>query len=217
MATLFFPGCQVKKDYPEASKKLAEYIQSKGAVETVGCCRVDHGKATQSDTALVVCNNCANIVSESGDPGEIAFVWEMIDSDPSFPFPDYHGEKMTLQDCWMAADRPNVHKAIRSLLGKMNIQVVELPENREKTTFCGMNLTAPCNPSNAKLAPKRYVEEGGHMFHPMEPEERQAYFNDYCKQFTTDKVVCYCKSCRGALLAGGADARHIIQLLFPED
>ena len=117
----------------------------------------------------------------------------------------------------MAADRPNVHKAIRSLLGKMNIQVVELPENREKTTFCGMNLTAPCNPSNAKLAPKRYVEEGGHMFHPMEPEERQAYFNDYCKQFTTDKVVCYCKSCRGALLAGGADAKHIIQLLFPED
>lgn len=217
MATLFFPGCQVKKDYPEASKKLAEYIQSKGAVETVGCCRVDHGKATQKDTALVVCNNCANLVSESGDPGEIAFVWEMIDSDPSFPFPDYHGEKMTIQDCWLAVEKRHVQDAIRSLMRKMNIQVVELPENHEKTTFCGMNLTAPCNPSNAKLAPKRYVEEGGHMFHPMEPEERQAYFNDYCKQFTTDKVVCYCKSCRGALLAGGADAKHIIQLLFPED
>ena len=79
-----------------------------------------------------------------------------------------------------------------------------------------MNLTAECNPSNAKLAPKRYVEEGGHMFRPLSPEARQAYFTDYCKQFTTDKVVCYCKSCRGALLAGGADARHILQLLFPE-
>ena len=46
MATLFYPGCQIKKDYPEASKKLAEYIQSKRPVEVVGCCRVDHGKST---------------------------------------------------------------------------------------------------------------------------------------------------------------------------
>ena len=68
MATLFYPGCQIKKDYPEASKKLAEYIQSKRPVEVVGCCRVDHGKSTQEDTALVVCNNCANIIAESGDP-----------------------------------------------------------------------------------------------------------------------------------------------------
>ena len=216
MATLFYPGCQIKKDYPEASKKLAEYIQSKRPVEVVGCCRVDHGKSTQADTALVVCNNCANIIAESGDPGSIAFVWEIIDNDPDFPFPDYHGEKMTIQDCWLAVEKRHVQDTIRSLMRKMNIQVVELPENHEKTTFCGMNLTAECNPSNAKLAPKRYVEEGGHMFHPMSPEERQAYFTDYCKQFTTEKVVCYCKSCRGALLAGGADARHILQLLFPE-
>ena len=166
MATLFYPGCQIKKDYPEASKKLAEYIQSKRPVEVVGCCRVDHGKSTQADTALVVCNNCANIIAESGDPGSIEFVWEIIDNDPDFPFPDYHGEKMTIQDCWLAVEKRHVQDAIRSLMRKMNIQVVELPENHEKTTFCGMNLTAECNPSNAKLAPKRYVEEGGHMFRP---------------------------------------------------
>ena len=28
-----------------------------------------------------------------------------------------------------------------------------------------MNLTAECNPSNAKLAPKRYVEEGLSLIH----------------------------------------------------
>ena len=132
------------------------------------------------------------------------------------PSPTITGEKMTIQDCWLAVEKRHVQDAIRSLMRKMNIQVVELPENHEKTTFCGMNLTAECNPSNAKLAPKRYVEEGGHMFRPLSPEARQAYFTDYCKQFTTDKVVCYYKSCRGALLAGGADARHILQLLFPE-
>ena len=169
MATLFYPGCQIKKDYPEASKKLAEYIQSKRPVEVVGCCRVDHGKSTQEDTALVVCNNCANIIAESGDPGSIEFVWEIIDNDPDFPFPDYHGEKMTIQDCWLAVEKRHVQDAIRSLMRKMNIQVVELPENHEKTTFCGMNLTAECNPSNAKLAPKRYGGGGGTHVPPPVP------------------------------------------------
>lgn len=76
---------------------------------------------------------------------------------------------------------------------------------------------APCNPSNAKLAPKRYVEEGGHMFQPIPPEEQAAYFQSYCAQFTTDRVVCYCKSCRGGLLKGGKKALHILELLFPEE
>ena len=98
---------------------------------------------------------------------------------------------------------------------KMNIDVVELAENHENTRFCGMNLTAPCSESNAKLAPKRYVEEGADMFHPMTPEARKAYFQEYCKQFTTEKVVCYCKSCRGGLLQGGKQAFHILELLFP--
>ena len=152
MANLYFPGCKVKGDFPAASEKLAAYIQSKRVVTPVGCCRVDHDKLTPADTAVVVCNNCANIIAESGDPGQIEFVWEIIDNDPEFPFPDYHGEKMTIQDCWLAVEKRHVQDAIRSLMRKMNIDVVELAENHEKTRFCGMNLVAPCNPSNAKLA-----------------------------------------------------------------
>lgn len=91
MANLYFPGCKVKGDFPAASEKLAAYIQSKRVVTPVGCCRVDHDKLTPADTAVVVCNNCANIIAESGDPGQIEFVWEIIDNDPEFPFPDYHG------------------------------------------------------------------------------------------------------------------------------
>lgn len=217
MANLFFPGCKPKADHKEASAKLAAYIKEKFGVDPQGCCRVDHPKLTPQDTAIVVCNNCANIIDESGDADSIEFVWEIIDNDPNFPFPDYHGEKMTIQDCWMAVEKRSVQDAIRSLMKKMNIEVVELAENHENTRFCGMNLTAPCSESNAKLAPKRYVEEGADMFHPMTPEERKAYFQEYCKQFTTEKVVCYCKSCRGGLLQGGKQAFHILELLFPVD
>ena len=46
----------------------------------------------------MVCNNCANIIAESGDPGSIEFVWEIIDNDPDFPSRLPRGE-MTIQDC----------------------------------------------------------------------------------------------------------------------
>ena len=69
MATIFFGGCTPTADHPAESKKLAEYIQKKFGVEPIGCCRVNHPKLTEQDTAIVVCNNCANIIAESGDPG----------------------------------------------------------------------------------------------------------------------------------------------------
>lgn len=87
MANLYFPGCKVKGYFPAASEKLAAYIQSKRVVTPVGCCRVDHDKLTPADTAVVVCNNCANIIAESGDPGQIEFVWEIIDNESGVSLP----------------------------------------------------------------------------------------------------------------------------------
>ena len=136
----------------------------------MGCCRVDHGKSTQEDTAWWCATTAPTSSPRAETPGSIEFVWEIIDNDPDFPFPDYHGEKMTIQDCWLAVEKRHVQDAIRSLMRKMNIQVVELPENHEKTTFCGMNLTAECNPSNAKLAPQALRGGGGTHVPPPVPE-----------------------------------------------
>ena len=173
MANLYFPGCKVKGDFPAASEKLAAYIQSKRVVTPVGCCRVDHDKLTPADTAVVVCNNCANIIAESGDPGQIEFVWEIIDNDPEFPFPDYHGEKMTIQDCWLAVEKRHVQDAIRSLMRKMNIDVVELAENHEKTRFCGMNLVAPATPATPSWPPNAMWRRAATCSSPFPRRSRQ--------------------------------------------
>lgn len=154
MANLYFPGCKVKGDFPAASEKLAAYIQSKRVVTPVGCCRVDHDKLTPADTAVVVCNNCANIIAESGDPGQIEFVWEIIDNDPEFPFPDYHGEKMTIQDCWLAVEKRHVQDAIRSLMRKMNIDVVELAENPRKDPVLRDESGGPLQPQQRQAGPQ---------------------------------------------------------------
>ena len=215
MSYVFFPSCKAKADYPAASALLQEYIAERYGVAPIGCCRVHHKKLTSADTGLVVCNNCAAILEESSQAGNIEFVWNLIDNDTSFPFPDYHNQAMTVQDCWVAVEKKALQDTIRSLLRKMNIHIVELADNYDRTRFCGVNLLAKCNPSNAKLAPRRYVIEGSHMFTPCEPEEQRARFQNHCKQITTERVACYCKFCTDAINMGGKKGTHILELLFP--
>ena len=44
---------------------------------------------------------------------------------------------MTIQDCWRARNLPLLQRAVRLCLERMNIVVVELDENYEKTRFDG--------------------------------------------------------------------------------
>ena len=216
MATYYFPSCKVTAQFKDASKRARAYVNDKLGLTPIGCCRPNHAKLAAEDTAVIVCNNCALIIGENTD-ANIEFLWQVIDQDPDFPFPDYHGEKMTLQDCWIAFDKPQAHEAVRSLMRKMNIEVVELAENRENTKFCGPNLCAPCTESNAELAHKRYVEDFPHMFTPMGEGEQVAHFQEHCGHIQTDEVVCYCKFCADGINMGGKQGRHLVELLFPAD
>ncbi|AIF52965.1 hypothetical protein [Pelosinus sp. UFO1] len=215
MTKFFFPSCKAKATYTHASEKLRIYMRDRYNIDSIGCCRTEYQKLTVQDSAIVVCNNCAAIMEESSQAGNIEFVWDLIDNDADFPFPDYHSEIITIQDCWVAFEKRQLQDTVRSLLKKMNIKYVELDENFEKTKFCGVNLLASCTPSNAKLAPKRYVEEGAHMFTPCPPEEQITYFQKHCTQFQTEKVACYCKFCREAITMGGKQGIHLLELLFP--
>ncbi len=214
MAYVYFPSCKVTAQFKDASKRAREYVNRRFGITPIGCCRVNHKKLTADDTAIVVCNNCAAIIEENTGAA-IESLWQVIDQDPEFVFPDYHGEEMTVQDCWVSFEKRHFQEAVRSLLRKMNIRAVELEENYEKTRFCGVNLLAPCSASNAALAHKRYVEHYPHMFTPMEPEEQKEHFRRHCEQIRTEKVVCYCKFCTDAMNMGGKTGIHLIELLFP--
>lgn len=216
MAVVFFPSCKARADYKSASEKLAAYIYEKFGVLPIGCCRVNHQALTLNDTAIVVCNNCAAIIEENTQ-ATVKSVWEVIDEDAAFPFPDYHGENITIQDCRIGYDKRNYQDAVRSLLKKMNFTIIELEENYEKTKFCGVNLLKPCIESNARLAHKRYVEDFPDMFTPMPESEWPAYFRKHCAKIKTERVACYCKFCRDAINMGGKQGVHMLELLFPEE
>ena len=215
MAIIFYPSCKVQADFPAESAAVRRYLEERHGVQTAGCCRPHHPKLTPEDHAIVLCNNCANIVEESSNADTFTYVWELIDRDADFPFPDYGGECMTVQDCWAAVERRDMQEAIRSLLRKMNVTIVEQEENFDKTRFHGHALLAPCFPGNAKLIPRRYENGNSPMFTPMTEEEQHAYFQRHAQKLPTEKAVCSCKYCRDGIDACGKTGIHILQLLFP--
>ena len=216
MARLFFPGCKVKKRYPEASAWLAEQVIKRGyADEVTGCCRTEHQKLTAEDTAVCICNNCMAMIDEDADNGAMENIWVLIDNDPDFPLPDYSGRVMGVQDCGRAYDRADVQDAARSLLSKMGIEVVELPDAREKSTFCGQSFLKAVPKMDAGFAPKRYVEDAAArgIFVPHEPEAMQKALDDHASMIEPDEVACYCFACDMGLEAGGVNAHNMIELV----
>ncbi|MCL1992787.1 MAG: hypothetical protein FWG66_07555 [Spirochaetes bacterium] len=217
MAKIFFPSCKNKAAYPAASGKLREYLLANYAVETVaGCCRNEHKKLSPDDAAIVLCNTCFAFCEESSSVGKIVSVWEIVDSDFNFSFPNYNGEKITVQDCWRAIGRDKIHNAVRSLLKKMNMEPVELNENRHKSLFCGMATYMPQPAQNALLAPKRYGTDAPGMFKEHSEEARISFMQEHAKQFTTGRAVSYCLACDTGIKTGGKKSASLLNLLFGE-
>lgn len=137
MKYVFFPGCRIKEGYPESSKKLSSYIKKTYHIEPVGCCKENYGLLEEGTCALLICNNCANDLETFSVNQTREFIWEVIDKDPNFVFPDYHGKPFLLQDCNHGYNDEDIKKHVRSLLNKMNISILEM--NEEDSIPYGMS------------------------------------------------------------------------------
>ena len=213
----YFPSCKFTQMKPETSEKIKNFMASAG-VRVVGCCRPGHKALSGwNDTAITVCETCSIIIGENRPAAKVISLYEFIDSLAEFPFPDYKGERITLQDCYRAKEKAAEKAAIRSLLRKMNIKIVELPGTEEEINFDGSFLFGAMRPDNFTLAPRRFAEIKKDMT-PKTPEETDAWLKEYCRRFTTERVACYCNSCIAGLQQGlpeGKAAVHVAELLFP--
>ncbi len=235
----YISGCVFSARFPELSKRIREYAANRHGITVLRCCvsqwkekayeeKMPEGtlrdswkalkhseKFTEGDEVWSLCHNCSNIIEEQYQGVKVHTFWELIDSDKDFKFPDYSDMTVTVQDCWRSRERVEEQKAVRSLLRKMNINFVEAELNHENTDFCGVSLLEPPMKRNAMLAPKHYVEQAEGKFIPHTEEEKKRIMTDYCRQFKTDTVVCYCHYCLEGLLLGGANGIHLAGLLFP--
>ena len=216
MTRIYFPGCKVRARYPEASKWLMEQVIERGyADEKTGCCRKNHQSLTPDDTAVCICVNCMAMIDEDADNGAIVNVWQLIDADPDFPLPSYAGRVMGIQDCGRSYDRAEVQDAIRSIMRKMGIEVVELPDAHEESRFCGAAFLKAAPEQDAGFAPKRYVEDAAErgIFVPHEPDEIHALLVEHAAAIEPEEVCCYCTACDAGLEEGGNRVVNIIELV----
>lgn len=233
----YIMGCVFTSKFPELSKTIQEYIHSKHHIQIVRCCVPNYkvqsfreqintayrqnwdaipacADFALGDTVYSICHNCTAILEETKPEVNIKSIWELILDDEDFVYPDYHGQTVTLQDCWRARDRAEEQDTVRKLLRKMNLNVRELPENRMDTEFCGVSLYRPAPQRNLEMAPNRFVKNAAGKFVSHTKEEQIALMQDYCKRFDGEKVVAYCHYCVEGLQLGGADVKHLASLLF---
>ena len=129
---LFFnPGCALSLYRPENVTELFKYLQSNYPQIQMHniCCRHDPGCQTAlslSMYVLVVTGDFSTLY----DGISTISLWEIIDNLNNFPFPNYHGMEVSVHDPCPVRNTLVVHKAVRGLLQKMNIKVIEAGKNR---------------------------------------------------------------------------------------
>lgn len=207
----YFPSCNYTADNPKESQKIKKFLASKG-FKIARCCRIDNKTLNVEDKGYTVCQSCSAFITESSK-GDDESIFIYLDGLDDFKWPDYHGEKMTLQDCWKARNKPEVHNTVRSILKKMNIEVVELEKNREESDYCGLFLKNPSPAIGMKLAPVFFGEKEAVATILESAEEKQAYLEAHCNQYTTEKIVGYCSSCVRGIKQAGYNGIHLMNLI----
>ncbi|MBQ7479746.1 MAG: hypothetical protein IJT01_12770 [Selenomonadaceae bacterium] len=237
----FVAGCVFTEEEPELSRKVQRYVREKFSLPVIRCCvnkykvaefeqrmpewyreewkDVKHFENFPTGSVMVsICHNCSAIFEEQHPDIKRQSIWELILEDDDFPYPDYHGEKMAVQDCWRSKENRAEQDAVRELMRRMNIEIVELAENHGETKFCGYSLYQPQPPRNPKLAPKRFSEGAKGLFKEHTEEEKKLLMEEYCRRIPTEKAVAYCHYCIRGLKLGDKQGLHLARLLFePEN
>lgn len=210
---VYLPSCNFTAALPEISEKIKQYLAAKSDVKVVGCCRPAQKQLTSNDTVLSVCLTCSAITKEVHSAGSEMSLWEYIINDQDFPWPDFHGEEMTIQDCWRARNNSQMLDAVRICMTKMNLKPIEISENREKTQFDGIWRYNPVLKKNMDIAPNYFHKVAQTGLEIISPEEQTRRMRAWVGQYTTKRVATYCTACMKGVQLGGGNVVHLLELL----
>jgi Fe-S oxidoreductase len=174
---------------PELGKRLQAFL---GAPEHLTCCR--HQPALPEGTRIInVCAGCDRRYRELYPGISTISLWEVLAESRSFPFPDYGGAEMSILDACPTRSEERVHNAVRALLARMNITVVEPKATRTRGTCCGDS-----------------------FYGTLPVEQVKGLMRKRAGQMPREDVVVYCVSCSKAMHIGGKRPRYLVDLLFGE-
>ena len=207
MSELYFPSCNFTAASPLAAERIREYLGQKMPV--AGCCRVDGLDYPEGSTAIYFCQACRETLeSRAGEKFTLLNLFQYLDGDRDFSWPDYAGLTVTVQDCWRDREHPEIFAAVRSVLQKMRITVVEMDENREHSRFCG-NLHFEPHSRELKDQLQAYGEK---PLYQLPEEVQRLLMREQVEKLPCKLAVTYCNRCKAGILLGGGKAVHLLEL-----
>lgn len=192
MKRVFAPGCALLIYKPELAEKVMGFLNTElGNIDEHRiCCR--HEPNLNKGTEIInTCAGCDRRYRQLYEGITTISLWELLAESRTFHFPDYKGTKMTIQDACPTRDQERVHNAVRALLKKMNITVVEPEKTRTKGTCCGDSFYGILPVDQVKEQMKKRAGE-----------------------MPAEDVVVYCVSCIKSIHIGGKKPRYLLDLLF---
>ncbi len=195
MKKLFAPGCALTIYKPYLAEKLHQLLDARlGNIERLDICCRNHPLLEDGTEVINICPGCDRRYRENYTNSSTVSLWEVLAANDFLPLPDYQGQKMSIIDACPTRSQVRVHKAIRILLDKMNIELMEPEKTGTKSSCCGDSFWS--------VLPTEQVKE--------KMIERAA-------EMPVDDVVVYCVSCSKSLFIGGKKPHYMIDLLFGEE
>jgi len=192
---IFAPGCALMLYKPDLAKRLHKILnENLGKMEILPtCCKKDPHFERETEV-INICPGCDKRYRKNYQNSFTISLWEILADSNFFPFPDYQGNCMSIIDACPTRDQERVHHAIRVLLNKMNISLIEPKNTRTSSTCCGDSFWGEIPTGKLK---QQMVKRTSEM--------------------PCEDVVVYCVSCSKSVFIGGKNPRYLIDLLFEEE
>jgi Fe-S oxidoreductase len=192
---LFFaPGCALMLYKPDLAEKILLILnKSLGKVEMLlTCCQHDPHLPSNSKV-INVCPGCDKRFGKDYIGVTTISLWEVINENSFFVYPDYNGRRMSIIDACPTCSEDRVPDTIRALLTKMNINLVEPKNTRKESTCCG-----------------------DVYYGSMPTVKVKEIMIEKALEMPDNDIVVHCVSCVMAVCNGGKNPHHLLDLLSDE-
>lgn len=190
----FNPGCALSIYKRDAEIKILNILHKHlGDIKLHNICCHHEPNLPQGATIINNCAGCDRRFRSLYEGINTISLWEILDSIPELELPRYEGLTVSIHDSCSFRQKPQVHQAVRNLLRKMNIEIVESEFSGTKSVCCGDNL-----------------------YSKVPLEDIKEFQKKRAAQMPCQDVVVYCVSCIKSMTVGGKTAHHMVDLILNE-
>ncbi|MCR1900092.1 (Fe-S)-binding protein [Irregularibacter muris] len=191
----FNPGCALSIYKPKSGQKILDMLNKYfGKVQLHSICCHHEPKLPHGSTIINNCAGCDRRFRSLYEGVNTISLWEVLNSMEGLSLPNHRGLTVSVQDSCSYRPKPQVHAAVRNILKKMNIEIIESKYSGTKSICCGDN-----------FYPRLPIDK------IIELQKKRA------SQMPCKNVVVYCVSCIKSMTIGEKIAHHMVDLVLDEE